>query len=49
MRPIPRSPKPPLTYAGGRPSSDDLVETLLAGHTLLAESPDHLSQVVDVL
>jgi len=49
MRPIPRSPKPPLTFSGGLPSSSDLVETLLAGHTLLAESPDHLFQVVDVL
>ena len=35
MRPIPRSPKPPLTFSGGLPSSDDLVETLLAGRTLL--------------
>ncbi len=49
MRPIPRSPKPPLTYGGGLPSSNDLVETLLAGRTLLADTPDHLSQVVDVL
>ena len=49
MRPIPRSPKPPLTFSGGLPSSHDLVETLLAGHTLLADTPDHLSQVVDVL
>lgn len=49
MKLIPRSPKPPLTYSGGMPSRDDLVETLLAGGTLLQDTPDHMLQVVDVL
>ncbi|WP_216904506.1 CO2 hydration protein [Synechococcus sp. CCY 9618] len=49
MTAAPRSPKPPLTYNGGMPGRDDLVETLLAGRTLLADTPDHLLQVVDVL
>lgn len=49
MRPIPRSPKPPLTFAGGRPSGAELSATLLAGATLLADTPEHLLQVVDVL
>jgi CO2 hydration protein len=49
MIPRARSPKPPLTYAGGMPSAGELQELLLAGHTLLADTPDHLFQVVDVL
>ncbi len=49
MRPIPRSPKPPLTYTGGMPSGEELAATLLAGRTLLEDTPDHLLQVLDVL
>jgi CO2 hydration protein len=38
-----------LTFAGGHPSADQLAERLLAGQTLLAESAEHLIEVVDVL
>ena len=38
-----------LTHAGGRPSAAELEATLLAGQTLLAETPEHLVEVVDVL
>ena len=44
----PRTPKPPLTYSGGRPSAEELVDRLMAGRSLLADTPDHLLQVVDV-
>ncbi len=38
-----------LTHSGGRPGSEELVERLLQGRTLLAETPEHLVEVVDVL
>jgi CO2 hydration protein len=38
-----------LTYAGGRPTADQLAERLLAGQTLLADTPGHVIEVVDVL
>ncbi len=38
-----------LTHAGGMPSAADLEEKLLAGLPLLADTPDHLIEVVDVL
>jgi CO2 hydration protein len=38
-----------LTYSGGRPSADQLAARLLVGETLLAEHPEHLVEVVDVL
>jgi CO2 hydration protein len=38
-----------LTRSGGFPEASDLQRRLLAGETLLAESPNHLIQVVDVL
>ena len=31
-----------LVHAGGQPSAADLEASLLAGHTLLADSPDNL-------
>ncbi|MEI8181026.1 CO2 hydration protein [Aestuariivirga sp.] len=38
-----------LTHAGGRPTADELEAKLLAGQTLLAETANHVMQVVDVL
>jgi CO2 hydration protein len=38
-----------LTHAGGMPTAAELEAKLLAGQTLLAETPNHLMQVVDVL
>jgi len=38
-----------LVHAGGQPSAAELEASLLAGHTLLADTPDNLLQVVDVL
>ncbi|CAK6695603.1 CO2 hydration protein [Synechococcus sp. BA-124 BA4] len=38
-----------LVYSGGMPSAAELDEKLLAGETLLANTPDHLIEVVDVL
>ena len=38
-----------LTRSGGQPSAEELERRLLAGETLLAESPTHLMEVVDVL
>ena len=38
-----------LTHRGGRPSAEELATRLLEGTTLLAEDPDHLVEVVDVL
>jgi CO2 hydration protein len=38
-----------LTFTGGCPSASALEQRLLAGQTLLAESANHLMQVVDVL
>jgi CO2 hydration protein len=38
-----------LTHAGGHPSAAALEEKLLAGEPLLAEHPEHLVEVVDVL
>jgi CO2 hydration protein len=38
-----------LTHGGGMPTAAELEATLLAGRTLLAETPNHLMQVVDVL
>ncbi len=38
-----------LTHAGGRPTAAELEARLLAGQTLLAETPNHVMQVVDVL
>jgi CO2 hydration protein len=38
-----------LTIAGGRPSAAELETSLLAGQTLLADSPEHVVEVVDVL
>ncbi|MFM7235437.1 MAG: CO2 hydration protein [Cyanobium sp.] len=38
-----------LTRSGGQPTAQDLQRRLLAGETLLAESADHVMQVVDVL
>ncbi|MEB3243522.1 MAG: CO2 hydration protein [Cyanobacteriota bacterium] len=38
-----------LTRSGGQPSAQELERRLLAGETLLAESPLHCLQVVDVL
>jgi CO2 hydration protein len=38
-----------LVHAGGQPSAAELESSLLAGQTLLADTPDNLLQVVDVL
>jgi len=38
-----------LTHAGGRPSVEALEASLLAGQTLLADTPEHVLEVVDVL
>jgi CO2 hydration protein len=38
-----------LVHAGGRPTAAELEARLLAGQTLLAETSNHLLQVVDVL
>ena len=38
-----------LTHAGGMPTAAELEAKLLAGQILLAETPNHLMQVVDVL
>jgi CO2 hydration protein len=38
-----------LTRSGGQPTATELQQRLLAGQTLLAESSDHVMQVVDVL
>jgi CO2 hydration protein len=38
-----------LTYAGGHPSAAELAGRLLAGETLLADTPGHVVEVVDVL
>ncbi|MCP9928183.1 CO2 hydration protein [Cyanobium sp. CH-040] len=38
-----------LTINGGMPPAEQLVQRLLSGHTLLADSPDHLLEVVGVL
>lgn len=38
-----------LTRSGGQPTAQELEQRLLAGEALLAESPDHTMQVVDVL
>jgi CO2 hydration protein len=38
-----------LTHAGGRPSVEVLEARLLAGETLLAETSEHVVEVVDVL
>jgi CO2 hydration protein len=38
-----------LTRSGGMPTADELQRRLLAGETLLADTPDHLLEVVDVL
>ena len=36
-------------HAGPYPTQEELVQTLLAGQTLLDDTPDHVIQVVDVL
>ena len=36
-------------HAGPHPTQQQIVDTLLAGQTLLDDTPDHLIQVVDVL
>ena len=38
-----------LTHAGGRPSVEALEARLLASQTLLADTPEHVVEVVDVL
>ena len=38
-----------LTHAGGRPSVEALEARLLASQTLLADTPEHVLEVVDVL
>jgi len=38
-----------LCLVGGQPSAEEIAATLLAGRTLLADTPDHLIEVVDVL
>jgi CO2 hydration protein len=38
-----------LTFAGGHPSAAELADQLLAGCPLLADTPGHLVEVVDVL
>ncbi|MFM7362831.1 MAG: CO2 hydration protein [Cyanobium sp.] len=38
-----------LTYAGGHPDAATLAGRLLAGETLLADTPGHVVEVVDVL
>jgi len=38
-----------LTYKGGMPPAEELVQRLLSGQTLLPDSPDHLLEVVGVL
>jgi CO2 hydration protein len=38
-----------LTFAGGLPTADQLAEQLLAGQTLLADTAEHVIEVVDVL
>jgi CO2 hydration protein len=38
-----------LTYAGGQPAAAELAAELLAGRTLLADTPGHVVEVVDVL
>jgi CO2 hydration protein len=38
-----------LTYAGGHPSAAELAAQLLAGRPLLADTPGHVLEVVDVL
>ena len=38
-----------LTHSGGMPGAAELERRLLAGQTLLAEHPEHLVEVVDVL
>ncbi len=38
-----------LTHAGGRPSVEALEARLLAGQALLADTPEHVLEVVDVL
>jgi hypothetical protein len=38
-----------LTRSGGQPAAAELERRLLAGETLLADSPTHVMQVVDVL
>lgn len=38
-----------LTRSGGMPTAEELRDRLLAGQTLLADTPNHLMQVVDVL
>ena len=36
-------------HAGPHPTQEQIVQTLLAGQTLLDDTPDHVIQVVDVL
>ncbi|MEB3271135.1 MAG: CO2 hydration protein, partial [Synechococcus sp.] len=38
-----------LTYAGGHPDAAALADRLLAAQTLLADTPEHVVEVVDVL
>ena len=38
-----------LTYTGGHPDAAELAGRLLAGQTLLADTPEHVVEVVDVL
>jgi CO2 hydration protein len=38
-----------LTFAGGHPAAAELAAELLAGRTLLADTPGHVVEVVDVL
>ncbi|MGL6133557.1 MAG: CO2 hydration protein, partial [Prochlorococcaceae cyanobacterium] len=38
-----------LTIDGGMPAAEELVQRLLSGETLLADSPDHVLEVVGVL
>jgi CO2 hydration protein len=38
-----------LTYSGGHPHAGELAERLLAGRTLLADTREHVVEVVDVL
>ncbi len=38
-----------LCLVGGQPTAEQIAATLLAGHTLLEDTPDHLVEVVDVL
>lgn len=38
-----------LTYAGGHPDAAELAGRLLASQTLLADTPEHVVEVVDVL